>query len=51
MLGCMDGAVLGISLGPALGHVDTLGVSDGEELGAFDNNEGDPEGTADEKLG
>ena len=50
MLGCIDGAVLGVSLGRALGHVDTLGVSEGKKLGAFDH-EGVPEGSADDTLG
>ena len=42
--------MLGDSLERALGDADTLGFSEGEELGAFDN-EGAPEGTADDKLG
>ena len=41
---------LGGSLGLVLGHVDTLDISDGEELGTLDN-EGAREGTADDKLG
>ena len=51
MLGCIDGAVLDDSLGRALGDPDdTLGFTDGEELGAFDN-EGATEGSADDRLG
>ena len=50
MLGRIEGAVLGDSLGRALGEADTLGFLEGEELGAFDN-EGASEGSADDKLG
>ena len=50
MLGCIDGAVLGDSLGRALGEADTIGFLEGEELGALEN-EGAQEGTADATLG
>ena len=42
--------ILGVSLGLALGEAETLGFSEGKEECVLDN-EGDPEGTAADKLG
>ena len=42
--------MLGGSLVLALGDAEPLGLPEGEELGAFDN-EGAPEGNNDDRLG
>ena len=48
--GEIEGAVDGPDVGSEEGELLTLGFSEGEDLGAFENG-GAPEGSADDRLG